>query len=144
MILFEAKAKYDKINKDGKQVTATENFIMDAVSFTEAESVMFRELEKLVSGSFSVENIAKSKIAEVHITDGDIIYKGTVEITTISDSGKEKKSKAYLLVSAYDLTQADARIREIWKGSISDWEVKGVVDSNIVEYIPHVDTDDED
>lgn len=59
---FECKVKYQKVSESGKEYVATENYLLDAVSFTDAETRIFRQMEQMVRGEFSVIDIKKSRI----------------------------------------------------------------------------------
>ena len=64
-IWFECKAKYEKIDEEGRLKKVNETYLLDAMSFTEAETRIYKELETMISGEFQVTKIAKSNITEV-------------------------------------------------------------------------------
>ena len=67
-------------------------------------------------------------------------YLGKVEfITTIDTKNgtREKKSRVQYLVDAMSCTEAEARIVENLKDSVSDYEIKGVQQSKIIEVFEH-------
>ena len=65
---FETKIRYEKMMDDGKQKMVTEQYVVDALSFTEAEARIIEELTPFVSGEFSVSAVKKTKISEIYIT----------------------------------------------------------------------------
>ena len=49
-IWFECTAKYIKMDESGREKKVSETYLLDAVSFTEAESRIYKELQTMVSG----------------------------------------------------------------------------------------------
>ena len=47
---FEAKVKYIKVNEDGRERKVTESYLLDAMSYTEAESRIMKEMESVIKG----------------------------------------------------------------------------------------------
>src|SRR5512136_15711 len=90
---FECKVKYQKIDPDGRERQVTDSFLLDAVSFTDAEARITALMQTMVRGEFSVADIKKSKVAEVFPYEtGEWWYKATINLTTIDEeAGKEKK-----------------------------------------------------
>ena len=91
---FEAKVKYETIDEQtGKQRKVNLPYLVDAVSYTEAETRIYKEMEQYVSGEFSVDSIKKVKYTDLFLyDDGDKYYECTVKFTSIDEAaGKEKK-----------------------------------------------------
>ena len=64
---FECKVKYDKEIEGGMQKTVSEPYMVDALSFTEAESRILEEMRPFISGEFTVANIKRVKISELFL-----------------------------------------------------------------------------
>jgi len=47
---FECKIKYQKMDNDGRERVVTENFLLDAVSFTDAEARITAAMQTMVRG----------------------------------------------------------------------------------------------
>jgi len=140
MNLFECKVKYEKINdKSGKEQKVTEKYLVDAVSFTEAETRMYKEMEMMVSGEFIIMAISKANYTEIFPNDeGDIWYKGKISFVSIDDkSGKEKKVTNNVLVLASDVPDADKKIKEGMGGLTVDFDINGITDSKIMDFFPY-------
>jgi len=56
---FECKIKYQKTAEEGKIVTVAESYLVDALSFTEAESRIIKEMKPFISGEFQVSNVRR-------------------------------------------------------------------------------------
>ena len=52
---FETKIRYEKMMDDGKQKMVTEQYVVDALSFTEAEASIIEEMSSYISGEFKVD-----------------------------------------------------------------------------------------
>ena len=62
---FECKVKYDKTMETGLLKKVTETYLVDALSFTEAEERFLEEIEPMMSGEYSISDIKRAKIAEL-------------------------------------------------------------------------------
>ena len=98
---FEAKVKYVKVGEDGKEKKMSELYLLDAMSYTEAESRITENLREMIQGDFYIVGLKKSNITElVESNDGndDKWFKAKVAIIDADQiSGKEKKSNQYWL-----------------------------------------------
>jgi len=137
---FESKAKYMKVSESGRETMVTENFLLDAVSFTDAESRMIRQMQSMVKGGeFSVVDIKKSKIAEIFpFEEGEWWFKVTINLVTIDEeAGKEKKLRTYYLIMADDIKQALDRLDESLSYLVIPYVVTSIAVSTIVDVFPY-------
>lgn len=137
---FECKVKYDKIDEQsGKEKTVTEPYLVDALSFTEAEERIHKEMEAYISGEFEVSGIKKEKLADVFpYEDADKWYKCKVVYVDVDEkSGKEKKTGYNMLIMANNLKQACDNLSESLKDIIIPWEMKSVAESPILDIFPY-------
>ena len=93
-IWFLCKVKYAKETEDGLLKSISEQYLVDAVSFTEAEAILYDRLGSQIRGDFQVTGISKSNIVDVFFyEDADIWHKCKVTyLVADGDSGKEKKN----------------------------------------------------
>ena len=136
---FECKVKYTKVTESGKEQTVTENFLLDAVSFTDAETRITRQMQEMVRGEFWVTDIKKSRIGEVFPYDmGEWWFKATINLVTIDEeAGKEKKMRTYYLVMADDIKQALERLDESLSYLVIPYVVSALAVSTIVDVFPY-------
>ena len=66
---FETKIRYEKMMDDGKQKMVTEQYVVDALSFTEAEASIIEEMSSYISGEFKVTGISQSSYGEIFFSD---------------------------------------------------------------------------
>jgi len=179
--LFETKIRYDKIQENGAVKKVTEAYLVDALSFTEAEARIIEEMTPYISGDFSVAAIKRTKIAEIFFTSdvalaigkynsdiekalvrkdaklldkatsGDELIKAvnntdsrwylfTVSFITLDEkSGKEKKSSTQILVESSDITAAKERFNEGMRGTMADYEIAGINETNYLEVFKYSD-----
>jgi hypothetical protein len=138
---FESKVKYMKVSESGKENMVTENFLLDAVSFTDAETRMIKQMQEMVKkGEFSVIDIKKSKIAEVFpFDDGEWWFKVTINLVTIDEeAGREKKLRTYYLIMADDINEVLKRLDESLSYLVIPYVVTAVAVSTIVDVFPYV------
>ncbi|QGY48142.1 DUF4494 domain-containing protein [Maribellus comscasis] len=136
---FECKVKYVKISESGKERNVTENFLLDAVSFTDAETRMIRQMQEMVRGEFTVTDIKKSKIAEVFpFENGEWWFKATINLVTVDEeAGKEKKLRTYYLVMADDIKEALQRLEESLSYLVIPYVVSSITVSTIIDVFPY-------
>jgi hypothetical protein len=132
---FETTVKFEKIDEEGRQKKVTEKYLLDAVSFTEAETRIYKELEQMITGEFTVTQIKKSNISEViNYGTGHIWFRCKLQLITINESsGKEKKATQYMLVLADDVPGAHSKIEKNMDGIPVDYKVPDVTDPNICD-----------
>ena len=136
---FECTAKYIKMDENGREKKVSETYLLDAVSFTEAESRIYKELETMVSGEFAVSKIAKTKISEIIPSDnGDRWYKAKVTFITVDEeSGKEKRTSQNILVFSDNIKETYDQIIEAMQGMMADFEISGINESTILDVFPY-------
>lgn len=143
---FECKIRYQKQitdpeNKDcGKIKSVNETYLVDAVSYLEAEERMAEEARYLVNqGEYSITSMKKARYAEIISKPEDEFqhwYNSKIKLIIIDEQrGTEKKVAQGVLVNARNIEEANARIKEFMKTSMSDYEIASISESPIVEYI---------
>ena len=132
---FECKVKYDKMTEDGSQKTVTEPYLVDALSFTEAEARITEEITPFISGEFKVTAVKRTNTAEIFWKEGgDKWYKVKVNFCTIDEkTAKEKKTPNYMMVQAIDFKDAYDVFMEGMKGTMADFEISQIVETMIMD-----------
>ncbi|WP_320003940.1 DUF4494 domain-containing protein [Shiella aurantiaca] len=141
---FVCKIKYAKEDEYGRLKNVNEPYLVDAMSFTEAEARMYEELGTLIRGEMQVSSMSKANISEVfRYEDSDTWFKCKITyVITDGDSAMEKKVTNYFLVSAHDVKQAYERIYESLNNMLVSFEVPDVVKSPIVEVFEFIGSDE--
>lgn len=137
---FECKVKYVKVDQDGRERKVSESYLVDAVSFTDAEARMIEQMQQLVrGGEFYIDNIKKSNIIEIFPHDnGEYWFKAKIGIVTIDEkAGKEKKINNYFLIAADDFKQALLRLEEDLSYILVPIQIAAMNLSTIVDVFPY-------
>jgi len=136
---FLCKVKYAKENEEGLLKNISEQYLVDAVSFTEAEAIIYDRLGSQIRGDFQITGLSKSNIVDVFFfEDADIWYKCKVSyLVSDGESGKEKKVTQYMIVTASDVKDAYDRIQESLSNMLVSFRVPDIIESPIVEVFPY-------
>ena len=139
---FLCKISYDKVLENGMNKKVTEPYLVDALSFTEAEARLIEEMAPYVSGEFAVAAVGRAKFSEIFFAEDDINasywYKVKLGFITLDEkTGSEKKTYTNVLVQAFDLRDAVKRIDEGMKGSMSDYIIVSVAETPIMDVYPY-------
>jgi hypothetical protein len=137
---FECKVQYDKISSDdSKQKKTTDTYLVDALSFTEAEARLIREVSPYISGEYTVSNIRRTRVYELFdAPTGDRWYRARVHFVVIDpDKGTEKRVPATMIIQASDIEEALTRLNEGMKGTMSDYVITMITETPIMDVYPY-------
>ena len=136
---FECKIKYDKMLETGMQKTVTEPYLVDALSFTEAEARIIEEIKPFISGEFSVSDIKRVKYSDSFFNEtGDRYYKARLHFITLDEkSGAEKKTAVNMLVQASELKEAVEIVETEMKKPMIDYAFASVTETAIMDVFPY-------
>ena len=133
---FECKIRYEKTMENGLVKKVNEPYLVDALSFTEAEKRILEEIAPFMTGDYQVADIKRANYAELFETVSDSADKWfrikLVFITLDEKSGKERKTSQNVLVQA-DLRGSIDRLDEGMKGSMMDYTIASVTETAIVD-----------
>lgn len=135
---FLCKVSYEKILENGMQKKVTEPYLVDALSFTEAEARIIEEMRPFITGEFTVSAVGRAKLSEVFFNeDGDRYYKAKIYFITLDEkSGIEKKTAAQMLVQASNLKEAITVLEEGMKGTLADYTIASIAETQIMDVYP--------
>ena len=140
---FLCKIRYEKVMEDGLQKKITEQYVVDALSFSEAEARIIDEMKQFISGQFDVVEIDRCAYKEVFFSDeasADKWYKAKLQFITIDErTAKEKKTSVYYLVQAGSFDGAKRNIDEVMGGTMIDYVIASVSETPIMDVYEHVD-----
>lgn len=138
---FTTKVKYQKTQDDGSEKVVSETYLVDALSFTEAESVIIDEMAVYTSGEFKVSGIAKANYVEIFfsdVDDDDKWFRAKISIISIDEkTEKEKRQNVNYLVQAKSLARALRYIDEVMGKTMIDYEVVGLNDTPLMDVFEH-------
>ena len=138
---FECKIRYEKTMDDGLQKKVTEAYVVDALSFSEAEEKIIEEMSSYISGEFNVTDIKKAAYGEIFFSDleaADKWYKAKLQFITLDEnSGKEKRSTVTYLVQAGSFNGAVKNIDEVMGGTMIDYVITSVAETMLMDVFEH-------
>ncbi len=138
---FECKIKYDKTGDDGMIKTVTETYLVDALSFTEAEDRINLEMKPFISGEFLVANIKRIKIAELFDSanaSADKWYRSKVNFVSLDEEkGIEKRTPSSMFVKAENMKSALDNLLEGLKNTLADYEIAIITETSVMDVFPY-------
>ena len=138
---FEVKFQYEKTNEDGMQKKVTEPYVVDALSFSEAETKIIKEMSVFVNGETDVKAITRAPYKEIFFDDreqADKFYKTKLDFITIDErTEKEKKTTVTYLVQADSLDGAKKNIMEVMDGTMIDYVIQSIAETKIMDVFEH-------
>lgn len=135
---FQCNVNFEKMLENGMQKKVTEPYLVDALSFTEAEARIIEEIKPFISGEFTVTDIKRARLSELFFNqNGDRYYKVKVYFITLDEkSGAEKRTSAKMLVQANNLKEAISVLEEGMKGTMADYTLASVSETQIMDVFP--------
>ena len=121
---FECKIRYEKVMEDGLQKKVNENYVVDALSFSEAEERIIEEMSSYISGEFDVADIKKATYKEIFFSDDDMAdkwYKAKLQFITI------------YLCQAGSFNGAVKNIEEVMGGTMIDYVISAVNETTLMD-----------
>ena len=136
-IWFEAKIRYEKTMEDGCLKKVTEAYVIDALSFGEAEKRILEEMGSYVSGEIDVCGLKIAPYKEIFFADSDMAdrwYVAKLAFITIDEkTDKEKKTRVCYLVNAGNINAAVKNIEEQMAGTMIDYDTFNVSETQILD-----------
>lgn len=132
---FECKVKYDKTLETGVVKTVTEPYLVDALSFTEAEARITEEMQPYISGEFTVSAVRRVNLSDVFRNNsGDRWYKVKTNFITIDEkTAVEKKTASFQLVQASEFKEALEVFMEGMKDTMADFEIASITETPLMD-----------
>lgn len=138
---FETSIRYDKTMEDGMPKKVTELYVVDALSFGEAEETITKEMSAYISGEFEVKNITPATYGEIFFSENandDRWYKTRLSFITIDEkTEKEKRTSVTYLVQAATFNGAVKNIEEVMGGTMIDYVIANISETKIMDVYEH-------
>lgn len=138
---FECKVRYEKTQEDGSEKMVNKQYVVDALSFTEAEASIIDNMSVYVSGEFKVANINPANYNEIFFSgndDDDLWFKARLAFITI-DEKKDKEKRTYVnyLIQAKCIERAKRYVDEVMGKTMNDYELKSLSETKIFDVFEH-------
>lgn len=137
---FECKVRYEKTQEDGNDKLVNELYVVDALSFTEAEASIIDNMAVYVSGELKISNINPANYNEIFFSgndDDDLWFKARLAFITIDDKEKEKRTYVNYLIQAKSIERAKRYVDEAMGETIIDYELKSLSETKIFDVFEH-------
>lgn len=140
-IWFETRIRYDKTMEDGRNKKVTEQYVVEALSFSEAERRITEEMSHYVSGEFGVKAIKLAAYNETFFSDidtDDKWFKAKLAFITLDEkTDKEKRTPVTYLVQAASLDKARAYVNEVMEKTLIDYDVISISETHFIDVFEH-------
>jgi len=138
---YKFRIKYAKQLDSGKKKKASEEYLVDAMSFTETEArAIETATETIATREFDIVAISREAVTEIirsEKEDGNW-FKATVVIITLDETtGEPKESPQTIYVRAANTTEADKTLRAHMEDSMLEWEIKAITKTRVVEVLDY-------
>ena len=135
---FECKVSYERQADSMGMKKVSESYLVDALSFTEAEERIIQEIRPFVSvGDLEVVNIRRARIAELFLSEvpeEDKYYRAKVNFITVDEkSGSEKKTAAQMIVKSDSLINAVTMLEAELEKTSGNHEIASITDTQILD-----------
>ena len=134
---FECKVTYDRTGEDGLAKKVTEPYMVDALSFTEAESRICKECQAYATGEFTVSAVKRCKITEMFFNEDLQEYKWfrcrVNYVSVDEEKGVEKRIAQTMMVQAVDFQDAVNALVKGMNSSVCDYEIASITETKIID-----------
>lgn len=131
------------MQENGMQKKVTEPYLVDALSFTEAEARIIEEVRPFISGEFTVADVTRKRYSELFFDDNrDRFYEVKVYFITLDEkTGIEKRTPSKMLCQASTIKEAILALEEGMKDTLADYTIASVSETQIMEVYPFYEED---
>lgn len=134
---YSCKVKYNKEQENGMLKQVTEAYLVDALSYTEAEARIYEAMERDLNGEFAVTMITKTNLSEIIKEENETAeewWKAKVIYTTVDgDSEKEVRINNYFLVAADNISECVNKVNEFLKSMLVPYAIPSVTLTKIID-----------
>lgn len=139
MEFYEVKVRYQREIGDGKLKKANETYLIEAVSYADAETRILEEIKPFVFGGMEIKMPAIKIVSYNEVLpnpQGQFWYKAKVTLTTVDEeAGKEKKITTYILVQESSIDGVTTAVNNLMKNAITDYSITNIQETNIMDVL---------
>ena len=137
---IKTSVRFTKRMENGTTKRVTDSYLVDALSFAEAEARIIKEVTPYISGEFSVSAVKKTNVQEifrdkVQYECEQKWYKAKVAFITLDENtNSEKRTTAVYMVQAPDFHNAlENFIEGMMKETMEDFVIVGIEETSILD-----------
>ena len=134
---FECKIRYEKVMEDGTPKKVNEVYVIDALSFSEAEERIMEEMSSYISGEIELVDVKIAPYKEIFFADNNLTerwFKAKVVYITIDErTQREKRMPVMVLVNAGSINSAIKNTDEVMGGTMIDYAITAIQETKIFD-----------
>ena len=134
---FECKIRYEKVMEDGLPKKINDVYVVDALSFSEAEERIIEEMSSYISGEIEIVDVKIAPYREVFFADDNLVdqwFKAKLSFITIDErTNKEKRTSTMYLVNAGNISSAINNIDKVMSGTMIDYVTTSISATKIFD-----------
>ena len=134
---FECKIRYEKIMEDGLPKKINDVYVVDALSFSEAEERIIEEMSSYISGEIEIVDVKIAPYREIFFADDNLAdqwFKAKLSFITIDErTDKEKRTSMMYLVNAGNISSAINNIDKVMSGTMIDYVTTSISATKIFD-----------
>lgn len=135
---YEVKVTYERQTGETGLRKVCETYLVGALSFTEAEERIVKEVQPQVfSDTLEVVGVKRVKLAELHLSDDepdDRYYRARVGILTLDErTNTEREQVVSVLVQAESLQLALDKLLQEWERMLCHYRVNSIAETQIMD-----------
>ena len=138
MVKHCSRSQFAFLDSEGAEVKKVEQFVLDAYTYTEAETRMTQICEYEGIRPFEITQLTKTNLIEViRYPECDKWFRVKVAMTTFdADRGTEKESNQHILLSATDVRDAYDKVSQHMNQLGVGYVIPSIAYQKIVEVFP--------
>lgn len=144
---FECKIRYEKVMEDGTPKKVNEVYVIDALSFSEAEERIMEEMSSYISGEIELVDVKIAPYKEIFFADNNLAdrwFKAKVVYITIDErTQREKRMPVMVLVNAGNINSAIKNTDEVMGGTMIDYAITAIQETKIFDVFEYESRKDE-
>ena len=134
---FECKIRYEKMTEDGLPKKVSEVYVVDALSFSEAEERIMEEMLPYNLVDIEIVDVKIAPYREIFFADDNLAdqwFKAKLSFITIDErTDKEKRTSMMYLVNAGNISSAINNIGEVMSGTMIDYVTTSISATKIFD-----------
>ena len=139
--LFECRVHYEQTQDNGMVKKVTESYLVEAMSFTEAEARITEEMNAYLSGDFEVVSVVKRHYSEIIFTDDKLSctwFKAKIFYIALDEkTGAEKKNSQLVLIQTKDFSGAVGVLNGFVATSLCDITISSLTEMPYMDYFSY-------
>ena len=133
---YQVSTVYERLDEEGNPNKVRESYLTDAISCSDAELKVTKEVQPFSNGEFKITNVHDTKIVELFKRDVEgFWYACRLAMIVTDDKGKDKRIPVLIYVKAENVKDAESFVVGELKKGMQTWVVVSITETKIVDVI---------